>query len=255
MLLRVKRSVQRPLSRLQLAVGGVPNGPCAAFYSDASFWRPERVTRSAWRQHAPFAFWLIETHRPRTIVELGSHSGYSLLCFCQAVKKLGFDTKVHAIDTWRGDEHAGFYGDRVFAELHAYHDPRYGTFSRLIRATFDEALPQFADGSIDLLHIDGRHFYDDVKHDFASWRPKLSERGMVLFHDTQVRDRGFGVYRLWSEIAADAPSFEFFHEHGLGVLGLGKDLSPRLAQLLSLPGDGAIADGVRKTYQRLGASC
>jgi hypothetical protein len=252
---RVRRSVNRRVSRLQLAATNLPNGPCQEFYSDASFWRPERKTRSAWLQHAPFAFWLIEKRRPRTIVELGSHTGYSLLCFCQAIKKLGLDTKVYAVDTWEGDEHAGFYGEKVLGELRAYHDPRYGEFSTLIRATFDEALTHFEDGSIDLLHIDGRHFYDDVKHDFSSWRPKLSDRGIVLFHDTQVHERGFGVYKLWSEVASGAPRFEFFHEHGLGVLGCGKKLAPPVTDLLKLRADSEVANGVRTVYSRLGAAC
>jgi hypothetical protein len=139
--------------------------------------------------------------------------------------------------------------------LRAYHDPRYGEFSTLIRATFDEALTHFEDGSIDLLHIDGRHFYDDVKYDFSSWRPKLSDRGIVLFHDTQVRKRGFGVYKLWSEVASGAPSFEFFHEHGLGVLGCGKDLAPAVTDLLKLRPDSEVASGVRTVYSRLGAAC
>ena len=49
-----------------------------------------------------------------------------------------------------------------------------------VRCTFAEALQHFPDGSVDLLHIDGRHFYEDVKEDYESWLPKLSDRAVVL---------------------------------------------------------------------------
>jgi hypothetical protein len=45
----------------------------------------------------------------------------------------------------------------------------------LIRSTFDDALGYFADGSLDLLHIDGRHLNNDVAHDFETWLPKLTD--------------------------------------------------------------------------------
>jgi hypothetical protein len=48
-----------------------------------------------------------------------------------------------------------------------------------MRSTFEDALEYFAGGSVDLLHIDGRHLYEDVKHDFTTWRRKLTEDSVV----------------------------------------------------------------------------
>jgi Methyltransferase domain len=252
---RALREVRGRLGRIRLAAR-LPKGPCQEFYSPASFWRPKRKPGSAWTEHAPFAFWMVDTLRPRTIVELGTHNGYSLLCFCQAIKEIGYSSaRAYGIDTWQGDQQAGFYGENVMQRLESYHQPRYGEFSTLVKSTFDDALPTFEDGSIDLLHIDGRHFYEDVKHDFESWRPKLSNRAVVLFHDTRVLDRNFGVLRLWSEVSQDTPSFEFAHCCGLGVLGLGSNLPPRLSKLLALPKDGEVARNVRTVYEELGATC
>jgi tetratricopeptide (TPR) repeat protein len=100
-----------------------------------------------------------------------------------------------------------------------------------VRSTFDDALSHFADGSIDLMHIDGLHTYDAVRHDFDSWRPKLSENAVVMLHDTNVRERGFGVFRLWAEIATGRPHFEFLHGHGLGIVATGRAPTPALEAL------------------------
>jgi O-methyltransferase len=205
---------------------------------------------SAWQQHIPFAFWLVEHLRPRTIVELGVHTGPSYCALCQAVVETGLDARCYGVDTWLGDAHAGQYGDEIFASLSRYHDPIYSGFSTLIRGTFEAALTHFEDGSIDLLHIDGAHFYDDVKRDFTSWLPKVSSRGLILFHDTNVRERDFGVARLWSEIHRDYPSFQFYHGHGLGVLCVGESLWQQFAQWFGIDEHQAV---VRRLFATLGS--
>jgi len=226
----------------------------ALVMSDASFWEPDFVDdSSAWLDHGPFAFWLMGALRPRTLVELGAHSGYSYFAFCQAAKKLRLKTSCHAVDTWKGDEHCGFYGEEFFERARNHNAVHYAEFSELIRSTFDAASDRFPDGSIDLLHIDGRHFYEDVKHDFEQWRNKLSDRAVVLFHDTQVREREFGVHQLWGELATKYPSFEFTHCHGLGVLGVGSRLPGDMAAFFEFTRDPSRADEVRNAYARLGA--
>jgi GT2 family glycosyltransferase/glycosyltransferase involved in cell wall biosynthesis len=216
------------------------------------FWPPARVgVDSAWYGHVPFAHWIVAAHRPASIVELGAHNGVSYAAFCEAVLRERIDASAIAVDTWKGDEHAGFYGEDVHAELRRFHDQRYAAFSTLLRNTFDEALKFVPDGSVDLLHIDGRHRYEDVSHDFATWRAKLSPRAVVLFHDTNVREHDFGVWRLWSELRTQFPSFEFLHGHGLGVLAVGTDISGPVAALTAL-GDGAAVNSVRERFAALG---
>ncbi len=196
------------------------------------FWDAELVHQdSAWCSHIPFANWIVGAAAPRVFVELGSHTGVSYLSFCNAVERWQLATKCFAVDTWRGDQHAGYYGDDVYAALSEQNQRRFPSFSNLIRSTFDDALAFFADGSIDLLHIDGLHTYHAVRQDFENWLPKLSDRAVVLFHDTNVRRDDFGVWRLWAELSGRYPSFEFLHGFGLGVLGVGGNVPPAVAAL------------------------
>ncbi|MFM0308879.1 class I SAM-dependent methyltransferase [Paraburkholderia sp. RL17-383-BIF-A] len=205
---------------------------------------------SAWLEHGPFAFWLMSTLRPSTLVELGTHNGFSYMAWCQAVERLGLPTRCFAVDSWLGDAQAGFYGDEVYLELSQYNDRNYGHFSRLIKSTFYAALAHFPDGSIDLLHIDGQHDYESVRHDFETWLPKMSRRGIVLLHDSNVREQDFGVWRLWDDLSVKYPAFEFLHGHGLGVLAVGDDIPDALRTLCEARGVDAAK--IRQAYGRLG---
>jgi GT2 family glycosyltransferase len=200
----------------------------------AASFSPEALqSPNAWVGHLPFAAWIIQEISPKIFVELGTHSGNSYFAFCQSVVEGGLSTKCYAVDTWQGDDHAGEYTDEIFAKVDAYHREKYAGFSRLLRMTFDDAATYFADESIDLLHIDGLHTYEAVRHDFETWLPKLAPGAVVIFHDTNVRERNFGVWKLWAELQVRYPNnLEFVHSHGLGVLQLNNAPDNKLLECL-----------------------
>jgi predicted O-methyltransferase YrrM len=177
---------------------------------------------SAWSGHYDFAYDLVANTKPSKIVELGTHRGNSLFSFAQAVKDLKLDTELHPIDTWEGDEHAGYYGEEIYQEFTEIIEKYYSDLGITPhRMFFDDALEKFEDNSIDILHIDGLHTYEAVKHDFEMWLPKVKNKtGIILLHDVCEKSDDFGVYKLWEELKERYKTITFEHYHGLGVIFL-----------------------------------
>ncbi|MHB8368060.1 MAG: class I SAM-dependent methyltransferase [Leptospirales bacterium] len=220
----------------------------------ASLTTPARlVDPNPWIGHTPFAFWLIEQARPRgSLVELGTRSGNSYFTFCQAVLENGLTTRCYAVDTWEEDLHSKSYGEEIYQSVTSYNNQHYRNFSSLLRMRFDEALPLIPDRSIDLLHIDGLHTYEVARHDFESFSPKLSDSAIVLFHDTAVREKDFGVWRLWEELAPRFKSLNFSHSSGLGVLFVGKSQPPAIESFFDMLETREGRDLVLRYFERLG---
>ncbi|PDO09814.1 MAG: hypothetical protein BLM47_10730 [Candidatus Reconcilbacillus cellulovorans] len=174
-----------------------------------------------WAGHRLFAYDLVQTLRPNRVVELGTHYGCSFFAFVQAAKDAGLGTELIAVDTWWGDEQAGFYGEDVFERVQKTVETYYARQNiRLMRCWFHEALTHFEDGSIDILHIDGCHHYENVREDFESWLPKVHPEGVVLMHDIAPRT-GYGSAKFWREIRDKFGGYiEFLNDWGLGVLFL-----------------------------------
>jgi hypothetical protein len=174
---------------------------------------------SAWKGHEIIANYLIRYLNPNIFVELGVHNGFSYFSFCQSVFETKSKTKCFGVDNWKGDKHTGLYEDYVFQQVNSHNNNNYLNFSKLLKMNFEDALNQFKDNSIDLLHIDGLHTYEQVKHDFNSWRPKLSADAVILFHDVKEFRDDFGVYQLFDELKQIYKYHVIFpFSHGLGLI-------------------------------------
>jgi len=173
-----------------------------------------------WTGHIHFAYDLIRNLEPDVVAELGTYKGTSIFSMAQAAKDDRLKTNLYAIDCWEGDAHSGYYGDDIYNSVVDIARKVYiGVNLRLVRKFFDDALGDFELKSIDVLHIDGLHTYDAVKHDYETWMPKMKDDGIVIFHDIKVAD--YGVWQLWEEIKRKHPEYgyiEFEHNFGLGVI-------------------------------------
>jgi len=208
---------------------------------------------SPWGGHIPFLFCLIACLRPHVYAELGVHYGTSFFAACQAMQLNKPSGKAIAIDLWEGDEHSGYYDESVFEHFHNILNKKYSDVGDYLRASFDDASENFEDQSVDLLHIDGLHTYEAVKKDYETWRSKVTNTGVIMFHDTNEFSRGFGVWKLWKEISAEAVAFEFKHTHGLGVIAFGSpDENPMVRLLTMINNSELLSDYFETYFGRLG---
>ena len=177
-------------------------------------YQPQHETPySAWKGHRGFAQRIIKELQPEVFVELGVHAGDSYFTMVDAMRFI--TGKAYGVDTWDGDKHAGFYDDSIWNMVKSV-NKQYPN-SKLLRMPFDQAAGVVSDG-ISLLHIDGLHTYEAVKHDFETWEPKVTD--VILLHDICVPENpDFGVWKLWEEIKSgnEGVCFEFHHCHGLAV--------------------------------------
>ncbi len=163
---------------------------------------------SAWRGHEGFATWLVHELKPEVVVELGVDYGFSSYVFARAGAGM-----VYGIDSFEGDPEAG-HRDTMQAVVDRQADLGVKNLV-LIKGYFAEVAKTW-DKPIDILHIDGRHRYEDVKEDFEIWSKFVRSGGVILMHDTAVLREPYGVHRFFQEITL--PKTAFTHANGLGVV-------------------------------------
>jgi chromosome segregation ATPase len=193
-------------------------------------------------RHLPFVFWLVEVLRPRVLVDLGTPDATTYLGFCQAADRLGLQTRCHAVGGW-----AAAQPDRAA-------DP--SGMSTLHDAPCGAAAARFADGTVDVLHIGPDGFAA-----FDAWRPKLSDRGVVLVQGLAAAPGAAadappgltGARAFLDSLRPEFPVFEFLHGGGLGLAGTGGQRPPVLSALLDA--DATTTTTLRDTFALLGEGC
>jgi cephalosporin hydroxylase len=168
----------------------------------------------------------LERTKPRTVLEIGTASGGTLLlaaCLADA------DALIVSIDLpfgpfgggypeWKSPLYTAFARNRQRIELIRGDSHSEDVFNRLERSLQGRA--------IDYLFIDADHSYEGVRRDFEMYRRLLAEGAMVVFHDIAL-DRGrlqsHQVSTYWNEIKTGYAHREYIADpeqdkFGLGVL-------------------------------------
>jgi len=82
-------------------------------------------------------------------------------------------------------------------------------------STFNEQLDSFKDHSIDLIHVDGDHYFNSVMEDVMNWSKKIAPNGVMLLHDVSN-----GVYvgplTVFVEVL-NTHKLMFLDGNGLGI--------------------------------------
>ena len=189
------------------------------------------IPATAWSGHRPFAEWLVKIMNPKVVVDLGVDWGYSTFSF--ALPRIGH---IFGIDNFIGDSFVGTDSDKfkyhfVNMKREKLHLQDNITF---IEDDFNEVAKTW-DKSIDILHIDGSHHYEDVKKDFETWSKFVNDDGIILMHDTCVEifdTNEYGVKKFFEEI--DLPKCTFTHSFGLGVVSKNEKLIEQIKTTFNL---------------------
>lgn len=129
------------------------------------------------------------------IVEIGVYCGRSSSVLLQAAQASG--ALVELIDpwVWMGDDAKALFYKTVLRD-----------FARTTRFNVHEmssqdAAERLSISAIGLLHIDGDHQEDGVRHDCENWLPRLKSGGVACFHD-YARKGADGVEEVFPGIRA-----------------------------------------------------
>ena len=128
-----------------------------------------------------------------TFVEVGSWMGRSTCYMGEQIKKSSKNIKFYAVDTWEGSEEQGH--KETIEKLQSKNLTLFDTFKNNLklcevedyviplRTTSLEAAALFEDNSLDFIHIDASHDYDNVLADIRAWYPKVKPGGFITGDD------------------------------------------------------------------------
>lgn len=165
---------------------------------------PARIP--GWFNHGDKILELIDQHRPRVCVELGTWQGASAIPVARSIARWG--GTLTCVDTWAGElnEDGGSVGGKspimLLSCARAMVEAGVGANVRLIPG-MTEDVATFWSQPIDYLYVDADHGYRGVRADLDAWVPHVRHGGLIVGDDYE-HPRYPGVKEAWDE-------FELIH--------------------------------------------
>jgi cephalosporin hydroxylase len=140
---------------------------------------------------------LIYETKPGTVVEIGVFGGSSVYPMAEALRYQEHGL-IYAIDPWKAaDCQVGYEPndpnyiwwtnvdlEKIYKDFSKMiKNARLTQFCQIMRTTSSQAANYFANGSIDILHIDGNHSEESAFTDVQLFFPKVKQNGYIWFDD------------------------------------------------------------------------
>lgn len=162
---------------------------------------PAPANIRGWFNHGAKILELIEKHRPKVCVELGTWLGASAIPVARTIQRWG--GTLTCIDTWAGElnDDGGSLPGKVPVMLmgcaRGMIDAGVSANVRLIPSLTGDAA-QYWSEPIDFLYVDADHGYAGVCADLDAWAPFVKPGGLIVGDDYE-HPRYPGVKRAWDE--------------------------------------------------------
>jgi predicted O-methyltransferase YrrM len=155
---------------------------------------------------------LIQKHKPKTILEIGTHFGGATYCMqqmCPEAKIICVDNNIldESFDT--GEQLAKLGVKCTFIDGDSQ-----------IKETLDKVKQVVK--SVDFVFIDADHTAGGVRADWGLYSTLVPKGGIVALHDISPEVKEHGVAPLWEEIKAEYKTEELWEEPyrwgGIGIV-------------------------------------
>jgi predicted O-methyltransferase YrrM len=160
---------------------------------------PARIP--GWFNHGVEILALIEQHRPKVCVELGTWQGASAIPVARTIARWG--GTLTCVDTWAGElnedggSDAGKSPIMLLSCARAIVEAGVGANVRLIPAMTGDAA-HFWSEPIDFLYVDADHSLEGVRADLVGWYPHVRSGGLIVGDDYE-HPRYPGVKHAWDQ--------------------------------------------------------